>query len=309
MSAGFENTAPRRTEPARRRDFVGLKGDLSLRFNFHSHQFSKDAVAAWNNHIPLSPRTAYEILTRDLPAGTRVSFTEMDDHGGGNLTLENLSDAGDGRETFSNDREFNLSRHEVYQGTVRVHSAQQSRHIGRHSMRNQIEFFHACGVREFNILAGSKNGGYTWARLGFLPAEFDGDFCASMRRAVNKDMDILRPILDPATRTRIDRSLRFRRRTDLWRIADTDTDLVPVLSGVFNRASADAAPADIALRDTLRLRYGDAFDRAVSSGRPLPLGRVLLTGTSWDGILDMNDKRQMRRVGAYCGGWKYINVS
>lgn len=307
MAKLIANTAPHRDAPVRKRDFKALKGRLSLEFNYASEMHEREAVRAWNKFVPVTPDVAYRMLTRDLPRGTMVSFTGLDTDGTGSLTIEKDEKNGAShRDVFSNSRKFKLADETVESGSVTVAGRRQGRGYGRLTMRNQIEFFHACGVKKFEIFAASENGGYTWARLGFLPSDVAGDLKTGVARDVRSQLRDLRPVLDDKTIGKVENYLRFRRRTDLWKIADIEIDLMPLLAPAFNDEATGRFSAE--QKDDLRSRFGEDFRKAARDGRPLPLGRVLLTGTSWDGILDLNDRKQMKRVGAYCGGWKYIEM-
>jgi hypothetical protein len=295
MSKKIINTAPARTGRVTARDFKALKGCLTLEFNYYASTDRREMIRAWNKFVPLSPKTAYEILTRELPPGTVVQFSRLSDNGDGHINIERDGDDKN-KSSFSNSRDFDLGAGTVATGSVTVGYEGQERGTGRRTMRNQIEFFHACGVRTFDIYASSHNGGYTWARLGFLPKDMDESFRREIRNAVRGHMKKLGDVLPASVTDELDKALKLRRRTDLWRIADLNTDLVPILSRTFNDNAA------------LRTAYEDDYNDAVKAGRPLPLGRVLLTGTSWDGVLDLSSRKQMKRIGAYCGGWKYIDL-
>ena len=307
MSKPIANTAPHRDAPVTKRDFKALKGRLSLEFNYSSGIHEREAVRAWNKYVPLAPDVAYRILTRDLPRGTQVAFVGLDTDGTGLLKIEKDEKIGaNHRDVFSNSRHFKLEEGKVESGSVSVAGRRQGRGYGRLTMRNQIEFFHACGVKRFEILAASENGGYTWARVGFLPTDVAGDLKTGVARDVRAQLRDLRLVLDDKTISKVENYLRFRRRTDLWRIADMDIDLMPLLAPAFNEEEGKFSPDQ---KKELRSRFGEDFRDAARDSRPLPLGRVLLTGTSWDGVLDLNDRKQMKRVGAYCGGWKCIDMS
>ena len=306
MGRKIDNTAPRRDIDVRARDFKELKGKLTLDFNTQSKAPEKAAVRAWNSYIPLSPRTVFNMLTRDLPRGTTVKIDDFDETGHGNLSIECETPAGN--ELLSDSRDFHFGEREAGQGNVSVRHSKQGRGLGRRLMRNQIEFLHACRVKRFNIYAGLDNGGYTWARVGFLPRDVKSD---SFRRhvidKVESRLAMLRPLLDKATLEQTGRRLKFRRRADIWGLSDIETDLVPLLARAFEGAGRKA-PLSESERRIIAYHFQADYNEAVRRGRPLPLGRVLLTGTSWEGTLDLDSRRQMKRVGAYCGGWKYISI-
>lgn len=274
-----ENSAPLRTKSVGVRQFAAMKGQLRLVFNKEARA---EAVRAWNNYVPLSPKTAFEMLTRELPQGTQVEFRRMDIHGGGYLKIFKY-DEENGGDLLSDLRDFDLLAREAGMGFVEVAPQAQGRGLGRRLMRNQIEFFHACGVRRFNIYASNNNGGYTWARMGFLPQEpAEEDSYSGVRRKVEGELAVLAPVIGRRWGARVRDLLRFEKETDLWALADLDLDLAPLVG---------------ARKD---------FRGMVRAGEALPLGRVLLSGTDWDGTLDLRDARQMARVEKYCGGFAFI---
>jgi GNAT superfamily N-acetyltransferase len=304
MSEGFPNNAPRRKHPVDKAQFDALRGALCFGFN-RAGGINDDMLAAWERHIPLAPRTAVRILTRDLPRGTGTGFTLLHKDGAGELEIIRW-DRHQYEPLMKDSRTFDLAEGCVNQGDVFVAPHVQGRGYGRTMMRNQVEFFHACGARLFDIHAASENGGYTWARLGFLP-QFTGSdsFRASVKRPVLTHLETLEPVLGRKTAEKIESLLEFRKPTDMWELADMREDVLPKLTPVFNR-TARGPRLSVAQRQDLHDMYRAAYQEAAKKGRGMPLGRLLLTGTAWKGRLHMDDRAQMTRVGQYCGGWKYI---
>lgn len=292
----FENTAPQRKKDTPKTQFRALRGQLTLSFGRAARDPDPGTLRAWNSYVPLAPRTAYDVLTRGLPEETQVKITDLDCAGQGSLTIQKFDDE-QGGELFSDERPFDLRLGEVEMGMVSVSPDYQGRGLGRALMRNQIEFFHACAVRRFNIVASSANGGYTWARMGFLPQDIRAPRLRDKEmKKVHEKIALLRPLLTKADLAVAEDAAQLRRATDLWRLADLRTDMAPALAKAIRK------------NDKLRDMVSYQFHRAQEGGYELPLGRLLLSGASWDGTLDLENRRQMKRVDAYCGGFRYIKL-
>ena len=115
---------------------------------------------------------------------------------------------------------------------------------------------------------------------------------------------------------RLAEAAEFESGKDIWRIADARTDVAPVLKELFRERAGDPAKGEFTRRDMFVRNFtGDSAEDALANlkkmageGRPVPAGRALLAGTTWDGHLNMRDSMQMRRAGAYVGGWKTLSL-
>lgn len=237
---------------------------------------------AWKRHVPFTREEAYEILTRDLPAGTHL-YIHVTRSGHGEISLSH------DQPKFSDKRTFELDKHLVHEGYMRIED--QGKGLGRTIMRNEIEFFAACGVKEFKIHASSEAGAYTWSRLGFSTKN-----PRLLMKHVNRRFKRIEPLLND------------QERADIRAIIDT--------------AGPDSAHEIASLRQDIgarvRAAFANATDRklcAALRGIPalkkdlaktdfLPLGRTLLTSDDYDGYLNLTDIKKMMEVGDYVGGWK-----
>jgi hypothetical protein len=94
----------------------------------------------WNKYIPLSHEQAIEILTRDLPPETEVRITlEADGKGLIAMRAKGIFD-----ESYNNceKRHFNLKEGTLGDGNFTVNKAHQGSGVGRHVLRNEMEFFY-----------------------------------------------------------------------------------------------------------------------------------------------------------------------
>ena len=311
MARTVRSIVPLRRKPADHMDFGRVHGTFQYEFNRKASPAARaEQVALWNRYIPLTPEQAAKILTRDLPKDTAVTF-KLEKDGSGEFNIYALN-------KFDDEASFDLTDKSLDAGTIRVQDAYMGQGIGRKLIRNQVEFFHACGVRTFDISAQFENGGYTWARVGFLPDDVrDDNLKEDVAEPARRTIDMLAPLLEPAEKKKLRRYLQFKKKEDLWRVADSDIDLGPRLKDVFSRAAAkkgDKKQAQYAREylELLKTHFTyDLFDYMESQakkGKPVNVGRLLLTGTSWTGAIDMNNPKQMKRLGNYTGGWKHIKI-
>ncbi|MGZ9097139.1 MAG: hypothetical protein ACXW30_02440 [Micavibrio sp.] len=310
------NTLPLRKTAALKKDFTAVKGRLSLDFNKSARAQDVDhPIKLWNKFIPLTPKQAVEVLGRDLPPETTFTISGLDQEGDGDLDIAAPKKDQSGGAQFEQNQSFYFSKKTLDSGVSHVDAAYQQKNLGRTIYRNQIEFFHACGIRKFFLYATLGNGAYTWARLGFLPVDVKSDsFKKTVIGPARKRFAALEAILPADERAVLESALKFRKRDDLWRLVDTKTDLRPLIKPddferqgkIFKHLSQTMSLADtIKTCKTLR----DIYDVAVERNVPLKAGRLLMVGLSWDAELDMGNVSQMRRVGQYTGGWKYINFA
>jgi len=303
MGKKIAGTANVRRNHAVKKDFDRVAGKLSYLFNSRSHDDGDaEKIALWNRFIPLSPAHAAKILRRDLPPETVLEMT-LDDDGQGDILLY-------APDMFNDDGDFDLEEKTLDAGLVRVLDGHKGKGYGRTLFRNQVEFFYNCGVRMFEISASLDNGGYTWARVGFLPDDVTDDyFQDNVIAPARESLDVLRPLLSKAEYKEIEKHLDFKNREDIWHIADTKIDLSKRLKKVFNEAAADTKEVQ-KLTDSLQYHFHkDVYrymEQQAASGGAVNIGRLLLTGTQWEGSLDMTSRKQMQRMADYTGGFKYI---
>ncbi len=242
---------------------------------------------------------ARAMLTRGLPPDTPFSMA-VDEDGCGHIIL------GDGKGAFSAISEFNLNRGGAMIKSVAV--ARQGEGTARTIMRNQFSFFISNGLSHFDIEAGREAGGHAWSRFGFLPSAMDGEkFEQRTRQSVKACYQGIEPLLDTAERRALSGTVRLRKPEDMWHLADAPVDLGPRLRTIFNPAAGNVEAARLegieqAWRSCGRTRILDDIRRRVNAGRPMPVGRLLQSGTSWEGYLDFGNARQAARATAYVGG-------
>lgn len=246
---------------------------------------------SWAQHVRIPPGLGESILKRDLPADFEyrimLSGTE------GWLFL----DGGD----CSDSRKFDLATGIVQPGDLVIHGDTQYQGLGRRIMRNQIEFFHAIGMKTLRIHASREAGGYSWPRMGFLP---DMPLNPESANDMKRRYDLIKPFLAagdcPAALP-----LPPNEARDLWVIADQSVDIAARLPEFFKAAAGSFSGGDKEVSNTMQVLFGER----VRQGRTVTLGQFLLAGTSYPAYLDLADAAQMKRAGAYAGGWRYIGYA
>lgn len=269
-----------------------------------------NSQTTWNNRIGISPESALNTLTRDLPlcdidilfpnAKSELSFLFFI------RTRDN---------TLQDRRRTDLVNMRVMTGRMMVDT--QQRALGRTLMRNEIEFFHAMGAQGMDIFAGMTSGAYAWARFGFLPTtECKNIF---LKHALPSRYHAILPFLTKSDKTEIAAAIKLNSPTDIWAISDQRTDVQEAMANALYPSAY--APISLKLRkifskvsqslsggtDSLLLNKGHAQDMLLRKA-PTTLGQYLLLGGYWSGKLDFDNPQQMNRVSNYVGGFQSINI-
>lgn len=265
-------------------------------YAFFSHDSGEDwqHQYLWDKYIPMPFAEAEKILTRDLPANTRVALDFV--HGGGSGILS-IS----GKGLFET-RTFDMNKKTINPGMISTNS-NKGHGYGRIIMRNEIEFFKACGAKRFNISASSTAGGYVWARFGFIP---EPQAIIALLTRVQDNFKALKDVLSPQEQEDTQAAIRGRGMPDdVWGMSDLRTDIAPRLREIFDKANKGDADAR-ALSDKLTKieAIKNAIEEITHDQKPMPLGRALLAGSYWQGYFDLNDPAQIDRASKNIGGWK-----
>lgn len=246
---------------------------------------------SWARQVRIPPGLAESILQRDLPANFEYRIMLSGTEGWLFLDGGNCSDS----------RKFDLATGIVQPGDLVIHGDTQYQGLGRRIMRNQIEFFHAIGMKTLSINASREAGGYSWPRMGFLPEmPLNPESVHDMERRYA----LIEPFLTAGERPAA-LPLPPREAQDLWVIADQSVDIAARLPDFFKVAAGSFSGGDKETSNTIEALLG----RRVRQRRPVTLGQYLLAGTSYPAFLDLDNAAQMKRAGAYAGGWRYIGFA
>lgn len=259
--------------------------------NIAGHILDVKGAEFWLQNIPISHQEAVKILTRDLPENIQIQIT-LTQEGAGEISIEKNGVFTEEKSTFS------ILKKEWQAGMLWIEPTYRGSGLGRHLLRNQLEYFYICGIQRLNIVAACI-GSYAWARQGFLPDDvLSKDFKESTQEKILKRWDLLQTFLDEKDKAILNRALEFKDPHDMWTIADCKKDIANRLCAAFNIAIG------IEKHKLQRLFMEIEYDW--KQGGDLTLGKAILTSVGWIGHLDMGDKEQVERAGKYVGGWKYV---
>lgn len=261
---------------------ITIKGLLSDAFGSKASQQSPQpyqprnplAASAWERHTGISEEDTVEILAKDLPHGISIHLQFKEDENRGVIRM--IDTAGPVEIEL---RSFNMNTMTAAPGDIKV--IDQGQGVGRKILRNELEFFAACGIQKFQIYASSEAGGYVWARFGFLPSN---PKTGELKEDLEWRFGLIEPLLNPDEAKQLKKLIELKKPQDLWQLADMRVNMTPRLGNIANKTLQQ-------LCDRLELP-------AI-----MPLGRLLLTGSNWDGYIDLKNKEQMARVERYVGGW------
>lgn len=245
----------------------------------------------WAQRMPIPSALAVAILQRDLPPDCTYNISLYDDEGWLFLDGDDASDS----------RKFDMACGTVQPGDLVIRHDAQYQGLGRLILRNQIEFFHAIGMKQLKINAAREAGGYSWARMGFLPdMPLDSELTDNLQRRY----ELIKPFLTAAATPDL-LPVPVKQPHDLWAIADASVNIAACLPAFFSAAAQSFSGSDKEISNTI----GALFDRRLRDGKPVTLGQFLLAGMSYPAFLDLNDASQLKRVGDYAGGWRYIGFT
>lgn len=193
-----------------------------------------------------------------------------------------------------------------------VEDAHRGRGLGRVMVRNQLELDALMGREKITIDAGSVNGGYSWARFGFLPVS-EGD--TSYKRQFERDL-IPRIVayedyglIPDGQAGRFFSLARLENPEDIWELADQAQDILPRLSVAFGREANKSHELRRSFNHIEIFNMDRAVNQTLENRRSFSLGKALLLRTQWKGEIDFDNPTQMRRVNDYTGGFAFLKPS
>lgn len=157
--------------------------------------------------------------------------------------------------------------------------------LGRRVMAGVLEMGRVCGFTESEIFAASRNGGYTWARFGYVMAE------PHAPKGLPERVAALKILVPQLPWQQLEPHLAFTDPRDIWAVADFAHDRqLPDLGGL-REVMQDVADNRDIIRHTLNAYNNrDVFFNA---------GKFLLAGIWWQGRFDLNCEEQNARLQHY----------
>lgn len=174
------------------------------------------------------------------------------------------------------ERKFNAAEGLVEHDELMVNERFQGRGLGARLLANAISAYRAAGFKTIECGAGRQNGGYTWARLGFLASRPGWD---GLREHVWPRVRQLEDQLPAQVRQTLRQIMSNDDPRALWLLADLDHKIDGVklgrklLAGNAWPARFDLSnPAQInRLADSIRARQTPA---SAAQDRPAPTRKI-----------------------------------
>lgn len=265
----------------------------------------------WRNHIPFGYNIAHAILARDLGRDIKIQFFFYTDQkkvltpsiclidGDKRVQAAKIIISGKG---FKSDFYLNLSDGFSFAGATEVEEAYQGHGLGKHVMRNQIEFIHATGkFKSFHMTAAMSAGGYTWGKFGIEPTDLNTD--PGLRNQIQQRHDVIRLLLAEDEVRELAPLIRPSCREDVWALSQSSIELGSRLRPVFSEAHASQS-----LRRSFTEGVYNRMRARAHEGLPVTAGQFHLAGTRWRGHVNLSDEAQLRRIAAYAGGFQSIKL-
>jgi GNAT superfamily N-acetyltransferase len=169
------------------------------------------------------------------------------------------------------EREVNPGDREAQHKGLSLRPQFRNSGISNEILRHNIDWYRNNGIDNVNVFAASQDGGYHWARTGFVPTKEGFSGWDKLRKRVGNDLDSLHATygLPDNVHAEAKAILADPDPRAIWRLADMRH---PVSGGSYG--SGQAKP-------------------------PIPLGARLLSGERWDGNFDVNDPDVLTRFNAY----------
>ena len=146
-------------------------------------------VDAWARHVNEPPSAVLRRLARGLPWEPRIVNAQSE---GGVLGIE-ITFHEDGESKMLTARRFDFTNRVVHHdGFFIEQDRDQRRGIGKVFLRNSDDFYAEHGLSVAIVDAGGVNGGYTWARYGFVPDDWP-----AVQGALRNNLEGLRGRLNP----------------------------------------------------------------------------------------------------------------
>ncbi|HAU29042.1 MAG TPA: hypothetical protein DCW68_02910 [Rhodospirillaceae bacterium] len=288
----------------------------------------KENIQAWNRHVRMAPKDFYNAICQPPLENSQMRLTLSL---WGDMSV-NLSRHGNHRELeFDLHAEFDLQKRTGTFNYMEVSAALQGKGIGSSATTRLFNLVHQMGVCEIRTEASLANGGYTWARLGFMPGSPKWPAFSLKDEYLIPRMKTFSACIPEHAKAQLEAAIASDDPTAIFLIASlkTPTHNVPVgrwlLAHSFFNPHKEPSPHIFmdcwtAMRTTALARLektGTGFSpktraeiaKAINIASPenipnlldlphtlsgIPLGKLMLVGTKWQGILDFNNPIQAK---------------
>ncbi|MAS87720.1 MAG: hypothetical protein CMH30_07085 [Micavibrio sp.] len=196
-------------------------------------------------------------------------------------------------------RSFSIEDGTSAHGNIVVDEAYRGQKLGAEYAFDMFRFMDAIQIRDNQIIPSSVNGGHFWSLMAVKYREFEGE--EDDWRNDNKisdqlaaRIDMLEPYLPVDLKDDLERLLyRFSRSKNpqiIWQFSDFKYDLRS--RGLTNKVLNSFA--DGYQMNAEAVAY-------LKKQKALPLGRLMMVSTTWEGFFDTKDKTAIKRLEKFVG--------
>ena len=176
-----------------------------------------------------------------------------------------LFDQNSGRKIGNVSRFINPSLGSAYHNLFELNNNVQGAGVGKDILQNHIDTYNQLGINKIGTFANIDVGAYAWSKYGFLPPPHEWN---NLKGGVYNRAEALeqKGLLDPTIADQVYRLAVNYDPKSLWKISD----LQPEVPDIYQLSQPTTT-----------------------------LGKYLLKGNSWHGVLDLTDPASMARFNNY----------
>jgi hypothetical protein len=213
----------------------------------------------WNNFVQEHPNLIHGALSRDLALNLRLFVSSAIGDDGG-LRLDMFISDNDSTNVGQLQRLVRFRQREVDHASAFIERKYAMQGLGSLMIRNCFALYLRWEMRIVHLIAGRTVGGYAWARMGWRPT-----------------LESWRNLRD---------QIRVRLETHLLMLTVTERK---VITGVIQN---DDPRLIWRLADLNRVIKNNGYEE-------MSIGKVLLLGTAWVGVLNLDEVEGLERLEDY----------
>lgn len=194
-------------------------GDL-----FEARKLDEEFLKRWNRGMRRPPQRIYDVLAADMPQKFSIEASYWVHSKECRLGFEVKKD---GKSLMTAARSFDMEEKKVSHDRFVVTENARGMGIATVFLRNSMRLYKRMGIEKVTVMASMANGGYTWARFGFLPGQQSWE---RLQDRLKKRLSELEDKLPRRTYKLAEAALRQKTPKGLWIIADlaVEVDGVPL---------------------------------------------------------------------------------
>jgi len=213
----------------------------------------------WNNFVREHPSVIHGALSRDLARNLRLFVSSAIGDDGG-LRLDMFISGDDSTNVGQLQRLVRFKQREVDHASAFIELKYAMQGLGSLMIRNCFALYLRWEMRIVHLIAGRSVGGYAWARMGWRPT-----------------MESWKNLKD---------QIRVRLETHLLMLTVTERKVI------IDAIQSDDPRMIWRLADLNRVINKDGHEE-------MSIGKVLLLGTAWVGVLNLSEVEGLERLEDY----------